>query len=72
MRPVLLAQEQHDFRQAMRSFCEDKIAPNAAHVDETGEYPWDNFKACVELELPGLGIPTVSAGPGPTTSPRRS
>jgi alkylation response protein AidB-like acyl-CoA dehydrogenase len=64
MQPILLSQEQHDFRQAMRSFCEDKIAPNAAHVDETGEYPWDNFKACVELELPGLGIPTQYGGAG--------
>jgi alkylation response protein AidB-like acyl-CoA dehydrogenase len=64
MQPILLSQEQHDFRQAMRSFCEDKIAPNAAHVDETGEYPWENFKACAELELFGLGVPPTYGGAG--------
>ncbi|MDQ6840429.1 MAG: acyl-CoA dehydrogenase family protein [Actinomycetota bacterium] len=64
MQPILLSQEQHDFRASMRSFCEDKIAPNAAHIDETGEYSWDNFKACVELELPGLGIPAEYGGAG--------
>jgi alkylation response protein AidB-like acyl-CoA dehydrogenase len=64
MQTILLSEEQRDFREVMRSFSEDKIAPNAAKVDEAGEFPWDNFKAAVELELPGLGIPTELGGAG--------
>jgi alkylation response protein AidB-like acyl-CoA dehydrogenase len=64
MQTILLSDEQRDFRDVMRSFCEDKIAPHAAKVDEAGEFPWDNFKAAVEMELPGLGIPEEYGGAG--------
>jgi len=64
MQPMLLSEDQHEFRHVVRRFCEDKIAPNAAHIDEVGEFPWDNFKACAELELTGLGVPVVFGGAG--------
>src|SRR4051794_31648773 len=48
----------------MRRFADEQIAPRAAEVDETAEYPWDNFRACVEMELPALGIPTEYGGSG--------
>jgi alkylation response protein AidB-like acyl-CoA dehydrogenase len=64
MQPMTLSDEQKAFRSAMRAFAEEKIAPHAAEVDATGAYPWDNFKACNEMELPALGIPEAYGGSG--------
>ena len=64
MQPINLTDEQHEFRAVMRQFCEDRIAPRAAEIDRTGEYSWDNFKACVSMELPALGLPTAYGGAG--------
>jgi alkylation response protein AidB-like acyl-CoA dehydrogenase len=48
----------------MRQFCDEKIAPRAAGIDEREEYSWDNFKDCAAMELPSLGIPTAYGGAG--------
>ena len=48
----------------MRQFAEDKLAPRAAEVDRSGEYPWDNFEAVRAMELPALGIPAEYGGAG--------
>jgi alkylation response protein AidB-like acyl-CoA dehydrogenase len=64
MQPMTLSEEQRDFRAAMRAFAEDRIAPRATEVDASGEFPWDNFKDCVGMELPGLGIPEAYGGAG--------
>ena len=56
--------DQQRFQAAMRQFCDDKIAPRAAQVDRSAEYSWDNFKDCVSMELPALGIPTAYGGSG--------
>src|SRR5438270_40108 len=64
VQPITLTDEQREFRKVMRQFCDDKIAPRAAEVDETAEYPWDNFQACVSMELPALGIPVEYGGAG--------
>ena len=48
----------------MRSFAESKIAPRAEAVDRDGGFPWENFKECVEMELPSLGIPQEYGGSG--------
>ena len=64
MQPMTLSDEQREFRAVMRQFCDDKIAPRAAEVDRTGEYPWDNFHAIVAMELPALGLPEAYGGAG--------
>lgn len=64
MQPITLTDEQRAFRDVMRRFAEDRIAPNAAEVDRAGAYSWDNFKACASMELPALGIPTAYGGAG--------
>ena len=64
MQPITLSDEQRQFRAAMRQFCDDKIAPRAAEVDRTAEYPWDNFEAIKSMELPALGIPAEYGGAG--------
>ena len=64
MQPILLTDEQREFRSVLRRFCEDKIAPRAAEVDERGEFPWENFADCVAMELPALGVPAEYGGAG--------
>ncbi len=59
-----LSEVQRDFRDTLRAFCEEKVAPHAAEVDRTGEFPWKSFEACRELELPALGIPEAYGGAG--------
>jgi len=39
-----------------------KIAPNAARIDATGEFPWDNVKAINELGLNSIFIPEQFGG----------
>ncbi len=55
---------QRDFRQTMRSFAEERVAPHAAEVDKTAEFPWKSFEACKEMELPALGLPEAYGGAG--------
>ncbi len=61
---MTLTEEQRAFRAAVRQMAEARFAPRAAEVDATGEFPWDNFKDCVSMELPGLSIPTEYGGSG--------
>jgi alkylation response protein AidB-like acyl-CoA dehydrogenase len=64
MQPMTLSDEQRQFRAALRAFAEERIGPRAAEVDAKGEFPWDNFKDCVAMDLPGLGIPVEYGGAG--------
>ena len=59
-----LTDDQKRFRAALRRLCEERIAPHAATIDREGAYPWDSFKACVDMELPALGLPTEYSGAG--------
>jgi alkylation response protein AidB-like acyl-CoA dehydrogenase len=51
-------------RAAVRRMCEEKVAPNAAEVDREASFPWASYKALVEMELTGLGIPAAYGGAG--------
>jgi alkylation response protein AidB-like acyl-CoA dehydrogenase len=64
MQAMTLSAEQREFRTVLRQFAEERIAPRAAEVDQTGEYPWDNFKDLMAMDLPGLGIPEAYGGAG--------
>ncbi len=64
MQPILLTDEQREFRSVLRRFSEDKIGPRAAEVDERAEFPWDNYRDCVAMELPSLGVPAEYGGAG--------
>jgi alkylation response protein AidB-like acyl-CoA dehydrogenase len=59
-----LTEVQQQFRQTLRTFCEEKVAPHAAEVDRNAEFPWKSFEACKEMELPALGIPDDFGGAG--------
>ncbi len=59
-----LTDVQRDFRETMRAFAEEKVAPNATEADRNAEFPWKSFEACREMELPALGIPEAYGGAG--------
>ena len=59
-----LSQEQKALRSQVRQMTEEKIAPRAAEIDQTGEYPWDMQKLLAENELLGLAIPEEYGGSG--------
>jgi alkylation response protein AidB-like acyl-CoA dehydrogenase len=59
-----LTDEQRLFRDTMRTFVDERVAPNAAEADRTSSFPWKSFEACRELELPALAIPVGYGGAG--------
>ena len=57
-------------REAVRRLAEDKIAPRAAEVDESGEFPQDVYDALRKARLPRRSTsPRSTAAPAPTRSP---
>jgi alkylation response protein AidB-like acyl-CoA dehydrogenase len=63
--PAFALSDTHSqFRSAVRQLAEERIAPHAAEVDRDAAFPWDGFKASVEMELPALGIPVAYGGAG--------
>ncbi|HLF70054.1 MAG TPA: acyl-CoA dehydrogenase family protein [Actinomycetota bacterium] len=59
-----LTEEQELFRKAVREFAESKIAPRAAEIDETDEFPWDIHASLVEQGYMGVGFPEEFGGAG--------
>src|SRR5213082_532453 len=63
--PLFTLPAEHEaLRQAVRELAGDKIAPRAAEVDATGEFPWDVHDALAKAELTGVHIPPEYGGPG--------
>jgi len=57
--------EEHDeLRAAIRALAESKIAPRAAEIDETGEFPWDVYEALVASGFHAISIPEEYGGSG--------
>lgn len=59
-----LTDEQRSFRDVLRSFVDERVSPNAARYDREQIFPQDSFDACVEIELPALGVPEAYGGAG--------
>jgi alkylation response protein AidB-like acyl-CoA dehydrogenase len=59
-----LTEEQVMLRAAVRELAEDKIAPRAAEVDETAEFPYDVLDALVRAGFHAVHIPEEFGGPG--------
>jgi alkylation response protein AidB-like acyl-CoA dehydrogenase len=59
-----LTEEQRSFRDVLHDFVDARVAPNAARYDREQVFPQDSFDACVEMELPSLGIPEAYGGAG--------
>jgi alkylation response protein AidB-like acyl-CoA dehydrogenase len=59
-----LSDEHRMLRETVRELAEDKIAPRAAEVDETAEFPMDVYDALRRAELHAVHIPTEYGGAG--------
>ncbi|MEY2957971.1 MAG: hypothetical protein RLZZ01_539 [Actinomycetota bacterium] len=59
-----LTPDQLDLQARARALATEVIAPRAAEVDRTEEYPWDNVKALQEAGFTGMTVPTDLGGPG--------
>jgi alkylation response protein AidB-like acyl-CoA dehydrogenase len=62
-----LPQEVRDFRDVIRQIAEERVAPRAAEIDRTGEYPWDIRRLFSEQDLLGLPFPEEYGGTGTGT-----
>ncbi|MEA2451794.1 MAG: hypothetical protein QOG04_504 [Actinomycetota bacterium] len=56
--------EQNHFRASVRQLVEDKLAPRAAEIDETDEYPWDIDELLVKNGFAGVSYPEEFGGAG--------
>ncbi len=59
-----LSDEHEALRAAVRDLAEDKIAPRAAEIDETGEFPKDVYEALVAAGCHAIHIPEEYGGEG--------
>jgi isovaleryl-CoA dehydrogenase len=59
-----LTEEQRAFQAMIRSFAEREVAPRAAEIDRTAEFPWDLWRQGAELGLLGISAPEQHGGSG--------
>jgi alkylation response protein AidB-like acyl-CoA dehydrogenase len=59
-----LPEEHRALRDMVRKLAADRIAPRAAEIDRSGEFPWDVKDALAEAGLLGLHIPEELGGSG--------
>ncbi len=59
-----LTEEHELLRQSVRDLTDDKIAPRAAEIDETAEYPWDVHEALKKADLLAIHVPEQYGGAG--------
>src|ERR1700722_7950121 len=52
--------------EAVRELVREKVAPRAAEIDATGEFPWDIQKLFAENDLFGIPFPVEYGGLGGT------
>jgi alkylation response protein AidB-like acyl-CoA dehydrogenase len=62
-----LTDDQIDFRDTIRQIVSERVAPRAAEIDATAEYPWDLRKLFAEQDLLGLPFPAEYGGTGTGT-----
>jgi alkylation response protein AidB-like acyl-CoA dehydrogenase len=59
-----LPDELEEFRDLVRRIAEERIAPRAAEIDESDEWPEDAYKVLVDNDLMGVGYPEEHGGSG--------
>ena len=59
-----LTEQQLELREHARELATKKIAPRAADVDRSEEYPWDNVEALTKAGYMGMTIPEEYGGLG--------
>lgn len=56
--------DQIEIRRMVRDWAQGYLAPKAAEIDETNEFPMDNVKALMEQDLMGIAYPEELGGGG--------
>jgi alkylation response protein AidB-like acyl-CoA dehydrogenase len=64
MRSDPLSDEQREIRELVRTLARERIAPRAAEIDESAEFPWDMVELMREHELFGLAFDEAHGGSG--------
>jgi alkylation response protein AidB-like acyl-CoA dehydrogenase len=64
MRTDPLTDEQREIRDLVRTLARERIAPRAAEIDESAEFPWDMVELMREHELFGLAFDEAHGGSG--------
>ena len=59
-----LSDEQRDLRDAVRVLADERIAPRAAAIDETAEFPWDVVELLAQQDVLALPFPVEHGGLG--------
>ena len=59
-----LTEEQQMIKDLARRIADEKIAPRALELDETGEFPWDLMKIIADADLFGVYLPEEYGGLG--------
>src|ERR1700677_3184345 len=59
-----LSEEHQALREAVRALADDKIAPRAAEVDRTAEFPWDVYESLVKADFHAVHVPESYGGAG--------
>jgi len=62
-----IPQEFEDFRNLVRQIAQEKVAPRAAEIDRTDEYPWDIRELLAEQDILGLPFAEEWGGTGTGT-----
>src|SRR5580700_2574639 len=60
----VLTEEQRAFRDVMRGFVDEQVAPYAAEHDRDQTYPQESIDACVKMDLPAMQVPAAYGGVG--------
>lgn len=60
----VLNEEQRAFRDVLKDFVDQRVAPHAARYDREQVFPQDSWDACVEMDLPALWVPEEYGGAG--------
>lgn len=57
-----LTEDQAAIKQAIRELADAEFAPRAAGYDESGEFPWDNFRILARYGYLGMTLPAEYGG----------
>jgi butyryl-CoA dehydrogenase len=64
---LALTEEQALLQASVREFAEDVVRPQAARIDQTGDFPRETFAEAGHLGLAGVAVPTDYGGSGMDT-----
>jgi alkylation response protein AidB-like acyl-CoA dehydrogenase len=59
-----LGEEHELLRKSVRALADARIAPRAAEIDETGEFPWDVYQELVRNDFHAVHVPEQYQGAG--------